>query len=87
MLPVVGRWCRRYAARFTAVDAAFRNTISANAARFLAVALGVCCSSYCCWGRLLHTARVNTVRFSAVGVGVMLWFSLLSVPPFTLRPE
>ena len=31
------------------------------------------------------TARVNTVRFSAVGVGVILSILLLFVPPFTLR--
>ena len=31
------------------------------------------------------TGRVNDVRFSAVGVGVMSPIILLVVPPFTLR--
>ena len=35
------RWCRRYAVHFTAVGAAFYTTASVNAARFLAVGVGV----------------------------------------------
>ena len=42
MLPVFfSRWCRRYAAHFTAVDAAFYTTARVNAARFSAVGVGV----------------------------------------------
>ena len=48
--------CRRHAAYFIPVGAAFYTT-----------------------------ARVNAVRFSAVGVGIMLRILLLLLPPFTLR--
>ena len=41
MLPVFGRWCRHYAAHFTAVGAAFDTTDRVNAARFLAVGVSV----------------------------------------------
>ena len=40
MLPVFGRWYRRYAALFTAVGAAFHTTARENVARFLAVGVG-----------------------------------------------
>ena len=58
--------------------------------------LGKCCPVFGRWcrrytahftafGADFHTtARVNVVRFSAVGVGVMLPILLLLVPPFTL---
>ena len=39
--PSYGRWCRRHAAHFTAVDAAFHTTAKVNAARFTAVGVGV----------------------------------------------
>ena len=35
------RWCRRYAAHFTAVRSAIYTTASVNAARFSAVGVGV----------------------------------------------
>ena len=35
------RWCRRYAAHFTAVRVAFYATASVNAARFPAVGVGI----------------------------------------------
>ena len=35
------RWCRRYAAHFSAVGAAFYTTASIHAARFLDVGVGV----------------------------------------------
>ena len=41
MLPVFSRWCRRYAAHFTAVGAAFYTTAKVNAARFSAVGVGI----------------------------------------------
>ena len=41
MLPVFSRSCRRYAAHFTAVGAAFCTTAGVNAARFSAVGVGV----------------------------------------------
>ena len=41
MLPVFSRWCRRYAAHFTAVGAAFYTTVRVNAARFAAVGVDV----------------------------------------------
>ena len=37
---VNGRWCRRYAAHFTAAGATFYTTAKANAARFSAVGVG-----------------------------------------------
>ena len=40
MLSVFTRWCRRYAAHFTAVGAAFYTTAMINAARFSAVGVG-----------------------------------------------
>ena len=40
MLPVFSRWCRRWAAHFTAVGAALYATPKVNAARFSAVGLG-----------------------------------------------
>ena len=41
MLPVFNRWCRRYAAHFTAVGAAFYTTAKVNAARYSAVGVGI----------------------------------------------
>ena len=41
MLPVFSRWCRRYAANFTAVGAAFYTTARVNAARFSGVGVDV----------------------------------------------
>ena len=41
MLPVFSRWCRRYAAHFTPVGAAFYTTARGNSARFSAVGVGV----------------------------------------------
>ena len=39
--PFFDRWGRRYAAHFTAVGTAFDTTARVNAARFLAVGVGV----------------------------------------------
>ena len=84
--PNVRRWCRRYAADFTAVGAAL-----------LHYGEGQCCPNFTRWCRryaavftavsatFYTTARVNAARFSAVCVGVMLPILLLLVPPFTLR--
>ena len=38
--PFFGRWCRRYAAHFTAVGVVFDATARVNAARFSAVGVG-----------------------------------------------
>ena len=40
-MAVFSRWCRRHAADFTAVGAAFYTTARVNAARFSAVRVGV----------------------------------------------
>ena len=94
--PNFSRWCRRYAAYFTAVGAAFYTTARVNAA-LLHYGEGQCCPNFSRWCRryaayftavgaaFYTTARLNAVRFSAFGVGVMLPFLLLLVPPFTLR--
>ena len=41
MLPLFGRWCRRYAARFPTVSAAFHTTAWLNAAPFSVVVVRV----------------------------------------------
>ena len=41
LLVFLSCWCRRYAADFTAVGAAFDTTAGVNAPRFLAVGVGV----------------------------------------------
>ena len=78
--------CRRHAAYFTAVDAAFYATTRVNAARFF----GRWCRRYdahftAVGAAFYTTARVNAARFSAVGVGGMLPIFLLLVTPSTLR--
>ena len=86
MLPVFGRWCRHYAAHFTAVGAAFHSKARVNAAPFSAVSVGVMPPILLLLVLLLHiTARVNVAPFSAVGVGIMLPILLLLVLPSTLR--
>ena len=80
------RWCRRYAAHFTAVSAAVYTTARVNVARFF----GRWCRRYGAHfaavdAALYTTARINAARFSAVGVGVVLPILLLLVPHFTLR--
>ena len=39
--PIFRRWCRRYAAHFTAVGAALYTTVRLNAAEIFAVGVGV----------------------------------------------
>ena len=86
MLPVLSRWCRRYAAHFTAVGAAFYTKARVNAGRFSAVDVGVMYPILLLLVPPFYiTARANAARFSAVGVGVMMPILLLLVPPFTLR--
>ena len=86
MLPVFSRWCRRYAAHFTAVGAAFYTTARVNAARFSAVGVVVMLAILLLFvSPFTLKARVNAASFSAVGVGVMLPILLLLVQPFTLR--
>ena len=86
MLPVFARWCRRCAANFIAVGAAFYATARVNAPRFAAVSVGV----------LLHILLLLVPPFSLrrgkmlpvfrpLVLGVMLPILLLLVPPFTQR--
>ena len=82
------RWCRRYAAHFTAVGAAVYTTARVVAARFCsAVGVGVMLPNFIAVGAAVYTtARVIAARcFSGVGVGVMPPIILLSVPPSALR--
>ena len=60
--PNFPRWCRRYAAHFTAVGAAFTLRIGSMLAKFspLVQALGCCFS--CCWCRFITTARLNAAQ-------------------------
>ena len=79
MLPVfVSRWCRRFAANFTAVCSAFYTTARLIAARcFSAVGVGVMLPIFTAVGAAVYTtARAIAARcFSAVGVGVVLLFT------------
>ena len=82
------RWCKRYAAQFSAVGAAFYSPVRVNAARFCsAVGIGVMLPNFTAVGVAFYTsARVIATRcFSAVGVDAMLPIILLSVPPSTRR--
>ena len=80
------RWCRRYAAHYTAVGATFYTTARVKNARFSAVGVGVMLPNFTVVGAPLYTtATVNASRFSAVGLGLLPPIILLSVPPFTLR--
>ena len=81
-----GRLCRRYAAHFNAIGAAFYATARVNAARFSAVGCRRYAADFIAVGDAFYTtARVSPARFSAVGVGVTVPILLLLVPPFTLR--
>ena len=83
---IFGGWCRRYAAHFNAIGAAFYATAYINAARFSAVGCRRYAAHFTAVDAAFYaTARVNAARFSAVGVGVMLPILLLLVPHFTLR--
>ena len=80
------RWCRRYAAHYTAVGAAFYTTARVNAARFFsAVGVGVILAFTAVDADFYTTAIVNAGCFSTVGLDVMLPILLLLVQPFTLR--
>ena len=81
------RWCRRYAAHYTAVGATFYTTARVKNARFSAVGVGVMLPNFTAVGAAFYTtASVIAARcFSAVGVGGMLPILLLSVPPSTQR--
>ena len=79
-----GRWCRRYAAHFNTIGAAFYTTARVNVARFSAVGCRRYAAHFTAVGAAFYTtSRVNAARFAAVGVGVMLPILLLLVPPFT----
>ena len=71
--PFLGRWCRRYAAHFTAASAAVYITATVNAAILFIRS----CKRYAAHFSVVGTAffttgRVNNARFSAVAVRVML---------------
>ena len=79
----MGRWCRRYAAHFAAVGAAFYTTVRVSAARFFKMlVLALCHPFHSCWCRLLHYGegkrspffgrgcRRYAAHFSAVGAAV-----------------
>ena len=86
MQPVFGQLCRRYAARFTAVGAAFPTTASVNAPRFSAVGVGVMLPTILLMvPPFTQRLGVNAVRFWAGGVGVMLPILLLLVPSFQIQ--
>ena len=84
--PNISRRCRRYAALFTAVGAAFETTARVTAPSFV----GRWCRRYashfaaasCAFDT---TAKVTAARLSTVGVGVMLPVLLLFMPSLILR--
>ena len=83
---VFSRWCRRYAAHYIAVGAAFYTTARVNAARFFsAVGVGVILAFTAVVADFYTKAIVYAGCFSTVGVSVVLPILLLLVPPFTLR--
>ena len=83
---VFSRWCRRYAAHYTAVGSAFYTTARVNAARFFsAVGVGVILAFTAVDADFYTKAIVYAGCFSTVGVSVVLPILLLLVPPFTLR--
>ena len=76
--PFFSRCCKRYAAQFSAVGAAFYTTVRVNAALcFSAVGVGVMLPIFAAVGAAVYTtARAIAARcFSAVGVGVVLLFT------------
>ena len=81
-----GRWCRRYAAHFTAVGAAFYTTPRVNAARFPAVGVGVTLHILLLLlpPLTLRRGRVLPV-FHPFVIGGMVLVLLLLVQSFTQR--
>ena len=67
MLPVFSRWCRRYAAHFTAFGAAFYTTARVNAARFSAVGVGVMLPILLLLDRFLHYGEGKCCGFFSRG--------------------
>ena len=61
--PLFSRWCRRYAAHFTAVGAVY-TTARVNAARFSAVGVSVMLPNFTAVGAAFYpTVRENAGRF------------------------
>ena len=59
-----GRWCRRYAAHFNAIGAAFCATARVNVARLSAVGCRRYAAHFTAVGAAFYTAvRVNAARF------------------------
>ena len=80
--PIFRRWCRRYAAYFTAVGAALYTTVRVIAAQIFAVDVGVMLPILLLLEPpFYNTVTLNAVQILTVGVGVMLPILLLLVPP------
>ena len=82
-----GRWCRRYAAQFSAVDATFYTTARVNDVRFFSRWCGSCAVQLVAVSASLYTTvRVNAeCLLLADDAGVMLPILHLLAPPFTLQ--
>ena len=82
-----GRWCRRYAAQFSAVDATFYTTARVNDVRFFSRWCRSCAVQLFAVSASLYTAvRVNAACFLlADDVGVMVPIVPLLVSSFSLR--
>ena len=64
MLPGFGRWCRRYAAHFTAVGAAVYTTAKLNTARFTSVCRRRYGANFTAVDAAFYpTTRVNAAQF------------------------
>ena len=60
----LSRWCRRYAAHYTAVGATFYTTARVKNARFSAVGVGVMLPNFTAVGAAFYpTVRENAGRF------------------------
>ena len=81
--PIIRRWCRRYAAHFTAVGATLFTTVRVNATQIFAVGVGVMLSILLLSVPPFYTTvTLNGAQILTVGVGVMLPILLLLEPPF-----
>ena len=80
MLPKFSRWCRRYAADFTAVGAAITLPVGSMLPQYSPLVQALCSRFYCCWCCYYTTGRVYAAQTFPVGVGVMLPILLLLVP-------
>ena len=70
--PSFRRWCRRYAADFTAVGAAITVQVGSMLPQFSPLVQALCSRFYRCWCCYYTTGRVYAAQIFPVGVGVML---------------